>query len=115
MWDLSSQRRGDTKNRRSYPYPHCDTVAYVKLLSKNLGNHSIISRLNSVINTNFTAFSVGKGSLAFIKVYKTFQITVLRIPFLKMNDPLKAKVMSAEVLITNLLVQQNLHIAPFGP
>ena len=108
MWDLSSQRRGDTKNRRSYPYPHCDTVAYVKLLSKNLGNHSIISRLNSVINTNFTAFSVEK-------VYKTFKITVLRIPFLKMNDPLKAKVMSAEVLITNLLVHQNLHIAPFGP
>ena len=32
-----------------------------------------------------------------------------------MNDPLKTKVMSAEVLITSLLVQQNLHIAPFGP
>ena len=105
MWDLSSQRRGDTKNRRSYPYPHCDTVAYVKLLSKNLGNHSIISRLNSVINMH----SLWK------KVYKTFKITVLRITFLKMNDPLKTKVMSAEVLITNLLVQQNLHIAPFGP
>ena len=68
-----------------------------------------------MINTNFTTFSVEKGSLAFIKVYKTFKITVLRITFLKMNDPLKAKVMSAEVLITNLLVQQNLHIAPFGP